>query len=407
MQQWSSTTNNNKPGLLSLPDDVLIIILSNLDLKTQLKLKHLHFRFKRLMPHVWRAHNKSAHISLIEMHLCDKDLRFFLESTQQTLTALRFKMNKRSNFELLTSYSFPNLKDFRFSTHSFTLNDADLPKMFKSFPNLTTFSPHGKFTGKHFEEFQCLENLTVSYCSKFEVTNLIQILKTRNIKSLKLGIFEVDQISNTQLPWEGIRNLEFLQCYREEMMMWFLSKLEHLTHLKKLFICGSLRSGDLRQMLIYAKRISIDMIELNKSISIADETRGLNVAIKTLKVAKYGMHACEHLRINTNELYIQNSVCVSGHEFETLIQNLKTQQILGLSHCTFVFEDFRFDAQKLGENRTTTLNIYVDQNVYRSHPAEDAIPMTWIVHGEHKFFKLHMEHPKITFNSDPLSIYFD
>ncbi|EDV55885.2 uncharacterized protein LOC6546597 isoform X2 [Drosophila erecta] len=406
---------NTKFGLLRLPDDVLIIILSYLDLRTQLKLKHLHLRFKRLMPHVWRSYNKSALISLIEMQLSDKDLRFFLESTQQTLSTLRFKMNKRSNFELLTSYSFPNLKDFRFSTHSFTLNDADLPKMLKTFPNLTTFSPHGKFTGKTFEEFVFLEHLTVSYCSKLEVTNLIQILKTRNIKSLKLGIFDFNQISNIKLPWEGIRNLEFLQCYREEMLMWFLPKLEHLTHLKKLFLCGHVSYSDLRQMLLSAKKPTIDMIEVNQFTSLNDETRGLNLTVKILKVSNYGMSACAHISINVKELYMRNSVCVYEWEFDALIQNLKTHETLGLSRCTFGFKEFTFDAEKLAENRTTILNIYVDQNRCRPNivtysryiSPHDDVPMIWRVQGEHRLFKLHFEHPKITFNSDPISIYFD
>lgn len=397
---------NTKPGLLCLPDDVQMIILSYLDLKTQLKLKDFHFRFKKLMPYVWRAYNKCAYISLIEMQLSDKDLLFFLESTQQILSTLRLKMNNRSNFETLTSCSFPKLKDFRFSTHSFNLNDADVPRMLKTFPNLTTFSPHGKFTGKHFDEFEFLENLTVSYCSKFNVTNLIQILKTRKIKSLKLGIFDIDQISNTELPWKGIRNLEQLQCFQEEMMVWFLSKLERLTHLKKLFLCGHVRYGFLREILIAAKRSTINMIEISQNTSIFCETYGLNVAIKTLKVANFGMHAYQHLHINVNEFYIQNSVCVDEIKFHTLIQNLNTHEVLGIYHCTFGFKEFTFDAKKLGENRTTALNIYVELNTYLMSN-EDPIPMTWKVQGEHRLFKLHMKHPKITFNSDPVSIYFD
>ncbi|XP_032570952.1 uncharacterized protein LOC6609306 isoform X1 [Drosophila sechellia] len=405
MLRRRSAANTNS-GLLCLPDDVLMIILSYLDLKNQLKLKHFHFRFKNLIPYVWRAYNKSAHISLIEMQLSDKDLRYFLESTQQTLSTLRFKMNERSNFEILTSYRFPNLKDFRFSTHSFTLNDADVPRMLMTFPNLTTFSPHGKFTGIHFEELEFLENLTVSYCSKFKVANLIQILKTRKIKSLKLGIFDTDQISNTELPWNGIRNLEQLQCYHEEMTVWFLSKLERLTHLKKLFLCGHVSNGFLREMLIAAKRNTINMIEINQNISIFLETYGLNVAIKTLKVANFGMHAYQHLHINVNELYIQYSVCVDESKFHTLIENLNKHEVLGLYRCTFGFKEFTFDAMKLGENRTTALNIYVELNTYLSSN-KDAIPMTWKVQGEHSLFNLHMEHPKITFNSDTVSIYFD
>jgi len=72
------------------------------------------------------------------------------------------RMEKQANFDIFTDYVFPNLKDFRFSTHSFSLSDSDLPTIIKSLPNLKTFSPHGKrnrtkntlFT-KHYKMLDC------------------------------------------------------------------------------------------------------------------------------------------------------------------------------------------------------------------------------------------------------------
>ncbi|XP_016958540.2 uncharacterized protein LOC108030245 [Drosophila biarmipes] len=399
---------NAKSDLLSLPDDALIVILGYLELPMQLGLTQVHPRFLDVMPLVWRSCNKSANLPLIELHLSDKNLRFFLGSTQRSLNALRLKMEKQSNFDILTDYVFPNLKDFRFSTHSFSLTDSDLPKLLRSFPNLTTFSPHGKFTGKHFVDFRFLDNLTLSYCSKMEVDHLVHILKARSLRSLKLALFDIDLPQSTDLPWEGIKNLELLQGYSWELERWFLSKLEHLKHLKQIILCDHDDDGFLEKVIMSANRSSIKMLEINAGMPLFYVIKRLRVPCKIMKVAGYHLYFYDGSFENITELYLRNCHFPKRNIFEIMMQQLKTCEIFGLQHCQFSFKEFSFVALEIGSGRRTKLNVHLGENIYQSDNFMDHdMEVNWSVEGEHKFFQLHMEHPKINSYSHAVSIYFD
>ncbi|XP_016974326.1 uncharacterized protein LOC108041064 [Drosophila rhopaloa] len=404
-----SSASDDRPGLLGLPDNVLIRIVGHLDLQTQLKLTHVHLRFLKVMPHVWRSHNKSVNLSLIELHLDDEDLRFFLGSTQRTLNSLRIKMKRRSNFDVLTNYVFPKLNDFRFSTNSFTLNDSDLAKMIRSFPNLQTFSPHGSFTGEGMTGFQSLENIVVSHCYNFEVSSLIHILNTRNIKSLKLGLFHRSLLGNISLPLEGIKNLEVLECDMEEMRILFLPNLEKLTHLKQLFLCGQVSGPFVGAVLRYAKR-SIKTVEINFYGEL-NEILSRNFQTEILKVAKI-FHVNRESRNVLNfdeikEIYFKYC-CIDKIGLKQIIRSLKTTEILGLSDCKFGFEEFTFFPLEIAKGRHNTLHIFLGPNlVCNEDEYEQITNIIWIVEGEHPYFKLHMEHPIISHGSEPVSIYFD
>ncbi|XP_070070142.1 uncharacterized protein [Drosophila takahashii] len=400
---------NTKAGLLSLPDDVLILIFQYLELPTQLMLTDFHPRFLEVMPHVWRSRDKSANLSLIEMHLSDKDLRFFLESTQRSLNALRLKMEKQSNFDIFTDYVYPNMKDFRFSTHSFSLNDSDLPKMIRSLPNLTTFSPYGKLTGQHFEEFEFLENLTLSYCSKMQVSKLIDILKVRKLKSLKLALFDENHTQMTDLPWEGIKNLELLQCYTWELENWFLPKLGALKDLKQIILCDHDVDGFLQRILMSANRSSIKMIEINAGMPFFHViSLNLNVPCKIMKVASYHFYSYASCFENIFEVHLIRCHFPKKAAFENMMQHLKACEYLGLEYCNFYFKEVTLVARDIGEDRSTKLNMHLYENVYQSNNFVDHdLDITWTVEGEHRFFQLHMDHTKVTLDCHPVSIYFE
>ncbi|XP_017078948.1 uncharacterized protein LOC108113028 isoform X2 [Drosophila eugracilis] len=195
---------NANSAFLGLPDDILICILGFLDIPTQLLLTKLHPRLLEIMPNVWRSENKHATLNLFEKSISNRDLNFLLESTQKTLKCLRLKMEDRRTWDILTNYVYPSVNDFRFSTYSFMLNNSDVPKMIQSFPNLRTLSPFGNFTGENFENFQFLENLTVTYCKLLQIDHLGNILKTRKIKSLQLNVFDFDRfVPAINLPLDG------------------------------------------------------------------------------------------------------------------------------------------------------------------------------------------------------------
>jgi len=327
----------------------------------------VHPRFLEVMPHVWRSCNKSSNLSLIELHLSDKDLRFFLESTQRSLKALRLRMEKQANFDIFTDYVFPNLKDFRFSTHSFSLSDSNLPKLIKSLPNLRTFSPHGKFTGKHLVDFQFLENLTLSYCSKMEVDHLIHILRARSLKTLKLAVFDINDTQSIELPWEGIKNLELLQGYSWELERWFLTKLDHLKHLKQIILCDHDDDGFLEKVLMSAKRSSIKMLEINAGMPLFYVIKKLNVPCKIMKVSGYHLYLYDGCFENITELYLKNSHFPKEAILKTIMQQIKTCEILGLECCQFGFKHFTFVALEIGLGRCTKLNVHLSENIYQSN----------------------------------------
>lgn len=251
--------------LVGLPDDVLLHILEKLDLTTQLKMTHAHIRFLTLMPQVWRSQCRNVTLSLFEMHLSDKDLRFYLGSNQKTFQVLWMKMEKRANFDILTGFVFPEVHDFRFSTASFYLYDSDMPRIIKAFPNMMTFSPQGKFTGEHLADFPKLEILTVTYCSNFKMGYLIPILEKCKLKGLKLGRFGDEECKPMKLPLEGVKDLELLHCDTAEMDGWFMEHLEHLSKLRELIFSGLINWNVVRGVLNSSNRQSLRCVELNTS----------------------------------------------------------------------------------------------------------------------------------------------
>ncbi|KAH8252692.1 hypothetical protein KR032_001258, partial [Drosophila birchii] len=401
-----------KSALLCLPDDVLILILEQLDLSTQLKMTRVHIRFLALMPRVWRSQCRSMRLSLIELRLSHKDLRFFLGSNQETFQELRLKMANRENFNILTSFTFPNTHDFRFSTHSFVLQDSDIPRIIRAFPNLKTFSPHGNFTGQHMQDFPHLENLTLSYCSKFKVGNLISILETRQLKGLKLDIFDDVDFMKTKLPLEGIRHLEFLQCDTGEMAGWFLEHMEHLTKLKKLLFCGLINWQVFKSALNTSHRKSIKCVQLNTSdADIHYLFHGLPVQIHSLQmthaIIPFNKMPNSTLNFNISQIYIQNSAISTQEIFDKWLTDLKTLEILGLERCTFGFGDYTFLVPDIVKNRSTALHLHLHENVYLDSVGIAEVPIRWKVEGEHSLFKLHEEAFNFKYDCDLVAIYFE
>ncbi|KAH8285345.1 hypothetical protein KR054_008030, partial [Drosophila jambulina] len=394
-----------------LPDDVLILILGQLDLLTQLKMTHVHIRFLMLMPRVWRTQCRSTTLSLIELRLSDKDLRFFLDSNQETFQVLRLKMERRVNFDILTGYIFPNIHDFRFLTHSFLLHDSDIPRIIRSFPNLRTFSPHGRFTGQHMQDFQRLENLTISCCSNFRVRNLIPILETHKLKGLKLDRFDDEHFKETKLPLEGIRHLEVLQCDTGEMAGWFLEHMEQLTKLKKLIFCGVINWDVVRNVLNSSHRREIKCVQLNTSgADILYLFNSLTVQIHTLQMAfetvPLNRMPSSTVNFNINQIYLKNSAIPTQEYFDKFLKDCKKLEIIGLDSCTFGFPQYTFSVQEIVKHRGTALHLHLHQNVYLDSMGVK-LPMLWNVGGEHNLFKLQEGSLNITYEVDPVVIYFE
>ncbi|XP_070140412.1 uncharacterized protein [Drosophila kikkawai] len=395
-----------------LPDDVLILILGQLDLISQLKMTHVHIRFLMLMPQVWRLQCKSMTLSLLELDISGKDLRLFLGSNQDNFQALWLKTITRINFNILTGYIFPNVHDFRFSTTSFRLKDSDIPRIIRAFPNLRTFSPYGNFTGQHMQDFPRLENLTLTYCSKFKVENLHHILETLQLKSLKLEKFGERHFKDTKLPLKGMQNLEVLECNTGEMTGCFLEHMKHLNKLKKLLLCGFIHWYVVRMVLDSCHQKNVKSVEVNASgADIFYLFHELPLQIQTLQVtnAIIPLNEMPNSRVyfeNIKQIYLRYCVFNLQEDFDKLLTNSNTLEILGLDGCLFGFQDYTFSVREIVKHRDRALHLHLHQNMYLEYK-DKKLPMQWNVEGEHSFFKLHDGTLNITYSGVPVAIIFE
>ncbi|XP_030386938.1 uncharacterized protein LOC115633637 [Scaptodrosophila lebanonensis] len=217
-----------------LNDDAILSILSYLDLTDQQTMLSVHWRFYNLMPTVWCLKYKTINISFFEIQFTEEHLHYFLRSIMKTVEVMRLKMLTPENFEVLTTYEYPKVQDFRFAQTSCQfLCDSHIARIITAFPNIRTFSPHGSFSGAHLTEFSHLKSLTLSYCTKFKVENLVKIMQKHQLRELKLGIFDGKSVEMATLPIESMSGLELIKLDLDELS-WFDKHFSDLVSLKQL-----------------------------------------------------------------------------------------------------------------------------------------------------------------------------
>ncbi|KAH8275680.1 hypothetical protein KR026_012479, partial [Drosophila bipectinata] len=350
-----------------VPDDVLYLILSYLDLKTQLKAIRVHSRFLYLIPHVWRLYCKN--MVIVEPILLE-DLSLLLKNTWNTMTHLRFRTDDREHFEELTNYVYPNVEDFRFATLSFRLEDSDMIKIVDSFPNIRTFSPQGNFSGAYMTGFQHLEHLTLSYCSKICALKLSSILSTLLPKSLKLDIFDHKHIQRYSMPLVAIANLEVLHCDSSELTGWFLNKLDKMFKIKTLKISNRMGDFLVRQILfeLSQTRSKVKSLELALpdlaalTLPLYVEMQFETVVIISENLDRIGFN---HIEIpNIKRLYLISSRITQEDDFGHFIKALKAAEFVCLKDCQFGFMKYTFSGKDIAQNRSTKLNLCIIKNSF-------------------------------------------
>ncbi|XP_017033318.1 uncharacterized protein [Drosophila kikkawai] len=402
---------DDKSALLCLPDDALIQILGYLDRKTQLMLTEMHIRFLTIMPNIWRSRYRSVNITPTDgSYMIEKDFRFFIGSLQNTLNLLWMQIEMKEQFEILVNFVFPKLHDFSFITNLGNFCDADMSKMIKAFPNLRTFSPQGCFTGKYFERFHHLEHLTLTHCRTFEVSYLIRILEIRRLKTLKLGVFERNKIQDIDLPLDGTKSLEVLQCNNWEMRKWFLERLKHLTHLQQITFCGHVDSDLLKSVLLSANRSRVKSLEINtRSISPHEfySVLDLNIQFETLKVKGSIVILIGFLPYleKVRQIHFINCFFIGNSAFQILLR-LKSPEILTLDECYFSFKDYTFVVNDIAKGRSKTLHLYLDSATGASRFTELRTEVVWKTEGEHELFQLHKKKLEISKPPEGVSIFF-
>ncbi|XP_034141818.1 uncharacterized protein LOC117592268 [Drosophila guanche] len=401
-----------------LPDCVLISIFGLLDLQSQLNVARVHFRFYAIMPLVWGS---NVHLSLFELDISSADLRLCLCIIRRTLQVLRFNMISRENFDILTSYVYPNAHDFRFSTTSFRLNDSDILMIIKAFPQLRTFSPIGQLTGKYLADIPHLENLNANHCSKFQVSSLVHIMQTRQLKALFLDIpfWDID-ILLVKLPTAGMQHLEVLLCNETEFFTWFMNNLKHLKRLKQLSVLGMCcpkTQLELAGKLRAEGRHSLKRLEVQYACDVYFHGERIQLDVETF-VMKYvndlsaKMGRISHPFRHSKRLLFYSCCIKDADSFGRFLQLCQHVEIIEFEDCRFGFQCYTFSAPRIAKHRATILQLYLHGSRFVRNN-EDVAPMAWSVEGEDRRFKLHqtkskinhIAHNKMLFTSFPVKYY--
>lgn len=357
-----------------LNDDILIQILSYLDLESQKIMIDVHPRFHNLMSHVWRSEYKTVKLSLFESNFTVEHFRHFTESICERVEVLHLRMMNKEHFDVLISNTYPLVHDFRFAIVSNQLlSDKDIPKIVIAFPNIKTFSPHGNFSGLYFTDFLKLERLTLSYCRKFKVNNLATIMNTHLLRELKLGLFDQKTIksSDISLPVERMTNLESIKIEYDELI-WFENHLHGLKNLKELIVRGPNLPNTLNRIVK-----KMDLITNPRHFNILETCNTKD----TLRTAVFNKLRVDALKIvtdnfllddvsyfnprqfqNIKQLYFKNCFIQGKYIFDNLMWYILDVDLVSFEQCIFAFDDYTFNAFKITENRQKVLKVNLYEN---------------------------------------------
>ncbi|KAH8297195.1 hypothetical protein KR044_006243 [Drosophila immigrans] len=361
-----------------LNNDTLIRIFGYLDFKTQQIVSTIHPRFYDLMPIVWISQYKTVNISLFEANCTVGYFEHFLESIRNTVKVIRLRMMTWEHYEVLISKIYPKVEDFRFSTiPSNLLNDEDIPKIAKSFPNLLTFSPQGHFCGAHFITFPKLERLTLTYCSRIFLSNLLIILKVCKLKEIKLCMSDRNHFQSIafRLPLDCVQHLESIKIDIDELP-WFERHLSNLQHLKELTICGPRQSSTLYFLIdrldCFRHKRHLKILEtcnatntLGTVIRAAIHVDALKIVTDNYLLDDMGLFANQTFE-NIKELYFKTCCIGERRSFESLMHNIEHVQLISVEQCVFGFDNYEFEVPQIVQNRVEPLHVNLFQNTFES-----------------------------------------
>ncbi|KAH8371019.1 hypothetical protein KR093_005929 [Drosophila rubida] len=359
-----------------LNDDILIRIFGYLDLKTQENLTTVHPRFHDLMPIVWMTQYKTVNLSLFEANCSVGFFERFLETICKIVKSIRLRMMTWEYYEVLISKSYPQVEDFRFSTiPSNLLNDDEIPKMVKSFPNLRTFSPQGKLCGAHFVTFSKLERLTLTYCSRFFLNNLTLIMKVCKLKEIKLCMSDQRHFQSIsfRLPFECVEHLESIKIDIDELP-WIYRHLCKLQHLKELTICGPRQRSTL-----YFLVDRLDCFRLKRNLKILETCNATNtlatvvcaaIQVDALRIVTdnyllddMGFFTSQSF-VNIKELYLKTCSIAERSNFNSLMNSIEHLDLISVEQCLLGFNDYKFEVPEIVLNRFKPLRINLYQNIF-------------------------------------------
>lgn len=379
-----------------LNDDIIIRILSDLDLQSQTTILSVHPRFFNLMSFVWSSQYKTVNLSLFEADFSTEQLDHFFQSICNTVKVIRLRLMTWEQYEVLTSKVYPKVHDFRFATlPSNLLTDADIPKIIKSFPNLTTFSPQGNFSGVHFSKFRQLERLTLTYCKKFVLGNLVNIMKSVQLIELNLCMSDSRsyQFIDLKLPMECVENLESIKFDLEELP-WFQDRLKDMKNLKELTFYGPEERNTLKLLLkelgCSTKNLHLKILETCNATETFRTVISAGVRIDVLKIVTDDLKLQDHQHFasrhfdNINQLYFKSCFIEEKGSFNSLMFNIDNVEFLSFEQCLFYFNNYKFDVAEIIQSRNKPLQVNLHQNYFE----ETKLPWVWSTDGESYLFNI-------------------
>ncbi|XP_023030666.1 uncharacterized protein LOC111518375 [Drosophila willistoni] len=403
----------------NLPEDCLLLILSYLDLKSQLSLCDVHSRFPIILSYLWQSRYKTNDLSINAMEFTINDLHHLFKNICIFIKKLRIKFAELEHLQVLTSYTYPTVDDLRFHvTSKKSVTDSDMSKIQNCFPNLKTLSPMGNFTGKEFVNYKGLENLTLSYCtSKFKVENLQKLMIGNRLKEIKLELFDTKCVESIKLPKESVSNLEMITIDDNEFP-WFSKHFDVMNHLKELHISGTeCRNGTFRGSLIEELRLvkskrRLHSLEfgfrnhwrdgLEYLFDIVDSRLYVDILkIVSMRLAIANRHTIGE---NIKQLYFKNCNFAGRQFFNNILFKTKYLDVISFDNCTFGFSDkvFIFDAEKMREGCFNKQTMYLTNNQYEFPVGSD---FKWEVRHPHHLFELCTD-KAISYSYYPISICF-
>lgn len=334
----------------------------------------LHPRFFQLMSIVWCSQYKTVKLSLYEANFSLEHLRHFFRSICNTVQVLHLRMMSLEQYNVLISFIFPKVHDFRFATvPSKLLSDSDIPKLILTFPNLKTFSPHGNFSGRYFTDFPLLERLTLTYCKYFSVENLANVMKERKLKEIKLCLFDRRTIESSHLclPVASLENLESIKLEVDELP-WFEDHLEALNRLSELTVCGSGFMGTLpllcRKLGCLTQKHHFKILETCNTTDTLCTVIGSKLRVDALKIVtdNYLLEDMGYFSPNNFEYIKQlffKSCCIQEKKhLNNLMHNIANVELVSFEQCVFTFDNYEFVAAKITEKRNKLLQVNLYQN---------------------------------------------
>lgn len=358
----------------ALTDDVIIRILSYLDIKSQQIMLDLHPRFFNLMPIVWISQYKTVKISLYEAKFSINHLRYFFQSISKTVQVMHLRMMSAVQYEVLLQFIYPKVYDFRFATvPTGLLSDSEIPKLILRFPNLKEFSPQGNFSGRYFTDFPLLERLTLTYCQHFSVENLANVMKVRKLKEIKLCLFDRKTIEESSicLAADSMVNLESIKVELDELP-WFEDHLETLDCLSELTISGPGLMGILpslcRKLGSITEKHHFKILETCNTTDTLWTVIESKLRVDALKIVtdNYLLEDLGYFTPKSFEYLKQlffKSCCIQEMIYlNNLMHNIANIDLVSFEQCVFTFDNYQFITAKIVEKRKKLLQVNLFQN---------------------------------------------